>query len=81
MTKKPNNIAFISGAKSDDVVTDEDLRRLSTLQATAWAAHLAATDAVKALESRLRLGARVEATEFYWDADLRMVRSKKERAV
>lgn len=65
----------ILDAKSQDEITDQDCAALAQLQAAAWAAHKAAADAASALEKRIRMGAKITATNWYWDAELKMVRS------
>jgi hypothetical protein len=47
------------------------------LQAAAWAAHKAAADAASALDRRIRMGAKFTATNWRWDEDLKMVRTRK----
>ena len=74
--KKPPVVA-IRGSHSRDVVTQEELRRLSMLQDTEWHASRAAQKAALAIETRIAHGARVEDGELGFDAHRNMARTKQ----
>ncbi len=78
--RKPMKVAAIRGEHRPDVVRDEDLEIVSELQAEAWKAEKRAQRATEQLRARISHGARVEAKRYRWDAELGMVRSRKERA-
>lgn len=79
MRKPMRKVLSIKGMHEPDVVRDEDLEVVAELQAQAWKAEKAAQRATEALRARILTGARVDADRFYWDAELGMVRSRKER--
>lgn len=75
--KPPQKVVAIKGSREADVLHDEDFRVISDLQAASWHAERAVQDAVSGLETRILHGARVEAKNWYFDPELRMVRSRK----
>lgn len=70
-------VRAISGEHKNDVITQEDLCHVSTLQAAEWLAADAAHKANCHLSNRLRLGAQIEAGNLTYDRELRMVRTRK----
>ena len=77
--KKPmQKIVAIKGSREEDVVHDADLLSVSLLQAASWQAEGTAQRAISQLGARILQGARVESSNWYFDRDLRMVRSRKE---
>lgn len=79
MKRKPPVVA-ITGEHRSDVVTQEDLNTLSDLQAAEWRAQRATQRAAMKIEQRIGHGARVEPGRMEFDGDLRMARTRKERA-
>ena len=77
--RKPPVVEINGNGHKPDIITDDDLRAVADLQAFAWRAERGAQHAVIELERRILHGAKVEGREWYWDADLRMVRSRKEK--
>ena len=77
--RKPPVVEINGSGHRPDVISDDDLRNLAELQAFAWRAERAAQDAVASIERRILHGARIDSIDWYWDSDLRMVRSRKER--
>ncbi len=72
-------VLTIKGERSEnDVLTDDDFELVAELQGEAWKAERLAQKAVDRIESRILHGARIEARRYYFDQDLRMVRSVKE---
>ena len=79
MTRKPPVVA-IRGGHVRDLVTQADLRQLATLQALEWEAQRATQKVAMEIERRIAHGAGVEAGEFGFDAELKMARTRKEKA-
>lgn len=77
----PGRVVSLHDVRSDDKISDQDCERLSALQAAAWEAERLAHDERSAFERRMRMGAKWEAKNYRWDADLKMVRSVKGKAV
>ncbi len=77
--KPPAKVVSLRDVRSTDVISEDDLKRLADLQAAAWEAERLAHDARRSIETRIRLGASVESGDWYWDVDLKMARSRKER--
>ena len=75
--KGPGRVVSLHDVRSDDRITESEAAVMAEQQATAWEAERIAHDMRSAMERRLRLGARWDSTSYYWDADLRMVRSVK----
>lgn len=80
-SKKPQGkVLSISGEFQQDVIHQSDLEGASQLQAAAWQAEQTAQEAVLRIESRLRNGARFEDGDLVFDEELRMVRTKRQKA-
>ena len=79
MRKPPIKVYSIQGKPEPEIVEDEDLEVVAELQAEAWRADKKAQKATEILRARILAGARIESSRFYWDAELGMVRSRKER--
>lgn len=62
-----------------DVVSDEDLEYIAGMQAAAWQAHSAASNAARDLETRLLRGAVIVAQRYTWDPKLKMVRTRRKK--
>jgi peptide subunit release factor 1 (eRF1) len=60
-----------------DVLSDNELERVAELQALAWQAHRSAAAAALELETRIRHGATIESERYWWDPELKMVRSRR----
>jgi hypothetical protein len=74
-------VLSIAGNYAPDKVTQEELKQISQLQAAEWLASQAAHKAIFAMLERLKAGAKVEEGKLYFDADLRMVRTKRKEEV
>lgn len=61
------------------MITDDDLKFVSELQAEAWKAEKRAQKASETIRLRLMGGGRIESQNYYWDSELGMVRSRKEQ--
>lgn len=76
--KESNNVLMINGGEpSRDVLDDADLEIVAVLQAEAWKAGAKAQRAVAMLEYRIKQGTTIIAKAWYFDTELKMVRSKK----
>lgn len=71
-------LSIKGGSPREDVVDDIDLELIADLQAEEWQIQQKLQRAVNVLESRILHGATVQTNRFYFDRNLRMVRSKKE---
>lgn len=61
----------------EDVISEIDLEAVEDLQRAEWRAQRALQRAVERIEARIRQGARVEASQRYWDSELKMVRTRR----
>lgn len=64
--------------KSVKGITHAELQRVADLQAAAWNMHVEALDAFASLRARQISGEPILSDELYIDAELRMVRSRKQ---
>lgn len=65
--------------RSAVVVRDDFLEPIVKLQGHAWQMDAAVQRRNAELETMIRHGARIESDKYYWDPELRMVRSLKDR--
>lgn len=80
--KKPKKVLSISGREvGPDVLDDLDFEIVADLQAEVLRAQKKMDRAITALETRILHGAVVRARSYYFDAELRIVRSRKGKAV
>lgn len=81
LPKKPaRKETAINEANRAELVSDSELSRVAELQAMAWNAHTIASEAASAIERKLRYGARIVSERWVWDAELKMVRSRKKES-
>lgn len=64
---------------SSNTILQSEIGRLATLQAAAWQAEKAVQRAMMQLEGRIKAGCVVEHGPLYFDHELGMVRSRKEK--
>lgn len=67
------------GPHTEDVVRDDELTRAAEMQAYAWEAGFASQRLNSEIATRVMHGAKIVSDLWYWDADLKMVRSRKEK--
>lgn len=78
LNRKPaRKETVINEGRQSEIVSDAELARVAELQGMAWNAHSIASEAALAIERKLGYGARIVSDKWIWDADLKMVRSKK----
>ncbi len=75
--RKGTKVVGLHEVRSPDIITREEAQKMAEQQATAWEAERVAHDMRSAIEKRLRMGAKWQADGYYWDGDLKMVRSRK----
>ena len=79
LPKRKPAVTAIRGNVQDDVVTQDDLARLSDFQAAEWMASRAMQKAALGIEARLAHGACIEPGVLEFDAEMKMARSRKGR--
>lgn len=78
--KPPARVVGIAGKHSRGLVTQAELRAICDLQEAEWIASRAAQKAILNLEDSLSHGVPEEPGELAFDRELRMVRSRKQKA-
>lgn len=78
--KPPARVVAIAGSLKPDLITQAELVAISKLQETEWLASRMAQQAVLNLEMRVQHGATTQPGELRFDTELRMVRSRKQKA-